>query len=82
MTTADKNDNNLVLVGGPVANALTASLVRTNAADAGTLDSWKASEGDIKVVADAFATGKYGIIVAGNNRDATRAAAQAPADAL
>ncbi|MFQ6105675.1 MAG: hypothetical protein ACE5NL_01210, partial [Candidatus Hydrothermarchaeaceae archaeon] len=44
--------------------------------------AWEESEGDIEVIADAFATGKYGIVVAGKTRTETEAAAQALADAL
>jgi len=75
--TADKSLN-LVLIGGPVANKLTADLV---SAGKSTVD-WYNSPGDIEVIADAFGTGSYGIIVAGKDRDATRAAAEALADAL
>jgi hypothetical protein len=75
--TADK-DMNLVLIGGPVANTLTAELV-TNGKS--TVD-WYASEGDIEVISSAFKTTKYAIIVAGKNREATKAAADALAAAL
>ncbi len=75
--SADKSMN-LVLIGGPVANTLTADLVT---AGKSTVD-WYNSEGDIEVIADAFTTGKYAIIVAGKDREATRAAADALAAAL
>ena len=76
--SADKDNYNLVLIGGPVANTLTADLVT---AGKSTVD-WYTSEGDIEVIADAFTEGKYAIIVAGKDRDATRAAADALAAAL
>ena len=76
--SADKDNYNLVLIGGPVANTLTADLVT---AGKSTVD-WYTSEGDIEVIADAFTDGKYAIIVAGKDRDATRAAADALAAAL
>ena len=74
---ADKNMN-LILVGGPVANTLVADLVNAGKSKV----DWYTSEGDIEVIKDAFKTGKYAIIVAGKDRDATRAAAEALADAL
>jgi hypothetical protein len=75
--TADKNKN-LVLIGGPVANKLTADLVNAGKSKV----DWYTSAGDIEVIADAFGTGTYGIIVAGKTRAETAAAAQALADAL
>jgi len=75
--TADTSMN-LVLVGGPVANTLVADLVT---AGKSTTD-WYASEGDIEVIASAFTTGKYGIVVAGKDRDATKAAAEALAEQI
>ncbi|MEE8167763.1 MAG: S-layer protein [Candidatus Hydrothermarchaeales archaeon] len=82
VTSADKSGYNLVLVGGPVANSLTADLGSTKADDAGDLAFWQASDGDIKVVSSAFTSGKYGIVVAGKNREATKTAAEALAAAL
>ncbi len=73
VTNADKSGYNLVLVGGPVANALTADLVT---GDKSTVD-WHTSPGQTEVVSSAFATNRYAIIVAGEDRDATRAAADA-----
>ena len=74
---ADKNMN-LILVGGPVANTLVSDLVNAGKSKV----DWHNSEGDIEVIKDAFKVGKYAIIVAGKDRDATRAAAEALADAL
>ncbi len=69
---------NLVLLGGPVANKMTAELVTGKKSKV----DWYASAGDIEVVADAYTTGKSAIIVAGKNRDATKKAADALAAAL
>ncbi len=69
---------NQVLVGGPVANSLVASLVTAGSSSVG----WASSDGDIEVVAGAPADGYSSIIVAGATRTETAAAAQALADAL
>ncbi|MDI6654781.1 MAG: S-layer protein [Candidatus Hydrothermarchaeota archaeon] len=76
--TADKKMN-LVLMGGPVANTLTAELVTGKKS---VKIDWYTSAGDIDVVADAYTTGKTAIIVAGKDRAATKAAADALAAAL
>jgi S-layer protein (TIGR01564 family) len=79
VTDDDASSNiNQVLVGGPVANSLVASLVT---AGSSTVE-WASSDGDIEVVADAPASGYSSIIVAGATRTETAAAAQALADAL
>ena len=70
--TADTSMN-LVLIGGPVANTLTSDLVENGKS---TVD-WYTSEGDIEVIASAFTSGKYGVIVAGQDRTATAEAAAA-----
>jgi len=75
---ADKDNMNLVLIGGPVANKLVEDLVTAGKSEV----DWYNSDGDIEVIADAFADGKYAIIVAGRTREETRAAAEALADAL
>ncbi len=66
VTASDKSDYNLVLVGGPVANVLTAELLTATGAT-----------GTVEVVSDAFATGKYAIVVAGATRTETATAATA-----
>ncbi len=71
LTSADKSGYNLALFGGPKANAATADLVTQGKS---TTD-WENSAGEIEVVENAFATGKYAIIAAGENRAATAAAA-------
>jgi PGF-pre-PGF domain-containing protein len=69
---------NLVLIGGPVANALVADLVTKGKSKI----DWYISPGDIEIIPDAFTAGKYAIIVGGNDRDATRMAADALIDAI
>jgi hypothetical protein len=76
-TSAD-DSKNLVLIGGPVANTLTSDLVENGKS---TVD-WYNSDGDIEVIRSAFTAGKYGIIVAGQDRDATKDAAVAVAGEL
>ncbi|WP_456473728.1 S-layer protein [Candidatus Pyrohabitans sp.] len=75
--TASKNMN-LVLIGGPVANSLVADLVTAGKSKV----DWYTSDGDIEVIGDYPSTGFSGIIVAGKNREATKAAADALAAAL
>jgi len=73
VTDADKSGYNLVLVGGPVANSLTAELVTKGTSKV----NWEASAGEIEVVENAFASGKYAIVAAGKDRAATKKAADA-----
>jgi len=68
-----KNTYNLVLIGGPVANALVQELVDLAKT---TFEQWEnATDGDLEVIEDAYAVGKDVLIVAGSDRDATAAAA-------
>jgi S-layer protein (TIGR01564 family) len=71
-------DRNLIVIGGPCANSLVADLLDMSSS-AGACDTdFKAlypTEGVIKVVNDAFGSGKMAMVVAGVNRDATRALA-------
>jgi hypothetical protein len=81
VTSADKTNANIVLVGGPCANSLVQALV-----DAGKLDAsmtcaggtpgpaWTPGAAYVKVVEDAFATGKIALVVAGTNAADTRLA--------
>ncbi|RLF80670.1 hypothetical protein DRN32_02595 [Thermococci archaeon] len=64
-------DSNLILVGGPVANAITKYLVDQGLS---TVD-WENSDGDIEYIEDAFGTYDV-LIVAGKDRYATREAAK------
>lgn len=67
------NDMNHVLIGGPVANKMVAQLVEAGKSKV----DWYNSDGDIEVVSGHPAAGKYAIIVAGKDREATKAAAEA-----
>jgi len=81
VTSADKTNANIVLVGGPCANSLVQALV-----DAGKLDgnftcaggtpgsAWTPGAAYVKVIDDAFATGKIALVVAGTNAADTRLA--------
>jgi len=81
VTTADKTNANIVLVGGPCANALVQQLV-----DAGKLDAsftcaggtpgeaWTPGAAYVKVIEDAFATGRIALVVAGTDAADTRLA--------
>jgi len=81
VTAADKTNANIVLVGGPCANSLVQALV-----DAGKLDAsmtcaggnpgpaWTPGAAYVKVVEDAFATGRIALVVAGTNAADTRLA--------
>jgi hypothetical protein len=71
VTSSDKTNFNLVLMGGPVANVLTSDLVTQGKS---TVD-WFTSSGDIEVISNAFVTGRTAIVVAGKNRAATATAA-------
>ncbi|GBE54389.1 hypothetical protein BMS3Bbin15_00542 [archaeon BMS3Bbin15] len=64
---------NHVLIGGPVANKMTAQLVESGASKV----DWYNSSGNIEVVSGHPAAGMYSIIVAGKARTQTRAAADA-----
>jgi len=64
-------DSNLILVGGPVANAITKYLVEQGLS---TVD-WENSDGEFEYLEDVF--GEYDVlIVAGKDRYATREAAK------
>lgn len=63
--------SNLILVGGPVANSVTAYLVDQGLSKV----DWTASEGDLEYIENAF--GDYDVlIVAGKAREYTKAAAE------
>ncbi len=81
VTAADKSGYNLALVGGPAVNTLVnalqtaGKLTKTIGAAGSTADVASAGAGVIELVADAFATGKYAIVVAGSDRTGTMKAA-------
>jgi hypothetical protein len=78
VTDADKQGKNLVLVGGPLVNLLTAELSdklkAMNAEISNTVPG--PGKGRVVVVKDAFASGKVAVVVAGSDRQGTAAAAQ------
>lgn len=75
-TSADRTGKNLVLVGGPCVNTLVADLATAGKFDY-TCAAWPGRNfGLLKVVDDAFATGKVALVVAGTRAADTRAAAQ------
>jgi hypothetical protein len=68
-------DRDLVLIGGPCANALVAELLNMSASKPDCSSEFTAlypTEGVIKVVEDAFDSGQKALIVAGVDRSATR----------
>lgn len=67
--------SDLILIGGPCANSLVATLMNTTAATC--FDDWKAynggiTEGLIKEFTDAFGSGQKALVVAGTNAPDTR----------
>lgn len=79
----DSVDSNLILVGGPVVNKVTAALAETLGVPA-DYDGWKeqfgtgAESGVIKYVAEVAEINNYGVVlVAGTDREGTKAAAEA-----
>jgi len=81
VTSADKTGYNLVLVGGPAVNTLVnalqteGKLTKTIGNVGSTADIAAAGAGVVELVADAFATGKYAVVVAGSDRAGTAKAA-------
>ncbi|MHA1289998.1 MAG: hypothetical protein ACTSPB_21665, partial [Candidatus Thorarchaeota archaeon] len=83
ITETDKSTKNLILVGGPCANSLVKDLLNAAWNVSDSCAAWLDSDGDhyipagqamIKLIDDAFATGKAALIVAGTNAADTRAA--------
>ncbi|MGC1120271.1 MAG: S-layer protein [Candidatus Methanofastidiosia archaeon] len=75
----DKQNFNLILIGGPVANQLAKELEDLAIPpDDGSPVDWMYTslEGDFKLYTDPYGTGKDVLMVAGADRDATRAAAE------
>jgi hypothetical protein len=66
-STAPASD--LILIGGPCANALTAAVM---AADNVSCGAWPYTTGIIKEYASAFTNGKKALVVAGTDADDTR----------
>jgi hypothetical protein len=76
VTDADKTGKDLILVGGPCINTLVASLA-TSGKFPYTCTNWPGRNfGRVQLIADAFATGKTALVVAGTRADETDLAAQ------
>ena len=71
VTTAIKTTYNLILVGGPVANAIVKDLVDKKLSKV----DWTKGEGTVEYIINPWGTGKDVLIVAGPTRKETRAAA-------
>jgi S-layer protein (TIGR01564 family) len=72
-----KENNHLILVGGPAVNDLVAELA--DAGETRSLEVWQTyAEGDalIQIVENAFADDRHALVVAGYEADDTRAAAR------
>jgi hypothetical protein len=67
--------SDLILVGGPCANALVAELAADNTTGIPACDSWTLTEGLIKEVTNAFGSGRKALVVAGTTADDTRSLA-------
>ena len=61
----------IILVGGPCANTLVATLAADNA-DIPECDAWDKTKGIIKEVTNAFDSGQKALVVAGSSADDTR----------
>jgi S-layer protein (TIGR01564 family) len=70
-------DYNLILIGGPVANVIVAECV----ADGKSVVAWASSPGEWEYIVAPY-DGCDILIIAGADRDATRAAAQSLIDQL
>ncbi len=73
MIDANTLNADVILVGGPCANSLVATLAADGHVKA--CDAWDYTTGVIKEVSDAFVTGKKALIVAGTMADDTRSLA-------
>lgn len=67
--------SDLVLVGGPCANALVAELAAVAENGIPACDAWTLTTGLIKEVDDAFGSGRKALVVAGTTADDTRSLA-------
>lgn len=76
VTESTKTNKNLVLVGGPAINTLVAELADKSCVT--SLEDWRSGgmkgKAEIALVNDAFAAGKWALVVAGHSAADTRAA--------
>lgn len=70
--------DNYILIGGPVANEMTAALVKEGKSEI----DWYTSDGEIEVIGDCPEKDKHCIVVAGRDRESTKLAAELLADSL
>ena len=73
--TAMKTGKHLILIGGPCANALTATALNMSSTSPACYNEFKAAyptTGVVKVVDGAFAAGKKALVIAGLDGDKTR----------
>jgi hypothetical protein len=71
ITSPSSLSNDVILVGGPCANALVATLAETEASIP-SCDEWNLAEGLIKNIDNAFGSGKKALVVAGTLAADTR----------
>jgi hypothetical protein len=78
ITDTEKQNYNLILIGGPVANRITKEIVDLGIIpnDGSPADWMYTSSGDYKLYSNPYGTGKDILIVAGANREETRLAAE------
>jgi hypothetical protein len=78
ITDMEKQNYNLILIGGPVANRITKEIVDLGIIpnDGSPADWMHTSSGDYKLYSNPYGTGKDILIVAGANREETRLAAE------
>lgn len=67
--------SDLILVGGPCANALVAELAADDTTGIPACDAWTLTTGLIKEVENAFGSGRKALVVAGTTADDTRSLA-------
>ncbi|MCX8190669.1 MAG: S-layer protein [Candidatus Aenigmarchaeota archaeon] len=74
VTTADRTNANIVLVGGPCVNTLVAQLNAAGKFPYGCADWPGENFAIVKVIEDAFTTGKTALVIAGTRAEDTRLA--------
>lgn len=77
VTQAKKQENNLILVGGPAVNSLVADLAdRGRTRNQHEWEQYYRNEALLQVVEDAFSEGRNALIVAGHSAEDTRGASR------
>lgn len=67
--------SDLILVGGPCANTLVATIAEDNTTGVPACNAWTLSTGLIKEVEDVFSSGHKALVIAGTTADDTRSLA-------